>query len=312
MKSVNMMGLKSKETDHTNHLSIDSTLERRPAPDIPIDQLMSAVENTRPYVRARLLRLSRLDDIEDVMQDVRVAAWEGLVKQQYRLLPETTFGGWVQGIAVHLCADHIRRVLAHPWLPLISDPDGSMVSPVDFAATESMEQVAEHEWAEEIIAAVRKHVSAKKWNWAVECLTAPRQRHEAHSTGWDERKRWEAVSIVRQMAFTVKAALEVEPSTLCDSPTTIATAVCCLPSPLLQVVAERLVLTGVCEGERTDALMGLAEETGASWRYLESRIGPARRMYFAALEILERAAAGHTKEKVECEAFVFGSSALTS
>lgn len=307
-----MMGLTSKESDHTNRRSsIDASLELLPAPDIPIDQLMMAVENTRPYVRARLLRLGRHDDVEDVMQDVRMAAWEGLVKQQYRHLPGTTFGGWVQGIAVHLCADHVRRALAHPWMPLMADPDGSMVSPVDFTTTESMERVAEHEWAAEIITAVRQHVSAKKWGWAVECLTAPRQRHEAHHPDWEERKRWEAVTIVRQMAYTVKAALEVEPATLCDQPTTIATAVCCLPTPLLQVVAERLVLTGLRGAERTAALMELSAETGARWRYLEGKIGHARRLYIAALDILEHAAAGHFEDSAASEEFWAGSTALT-
>ncbi|NVM97750.1 RNA polymerase sigma factor [Arthrobacter sp. SDTb3-6] len=305
-----MMGLRSKESLRASR-TIDTSLELIPAPDIPIDQLMLAVENTRPYVRARLLRIGRLDDVEDVMQDVRVAAWEGLVKEQYRHIPETTFGGWVQGIAVHLCATHIRRVLAHPLLPLMEDPDGAMVSPVDLTTTESIERLAEQEWAGEIIAAVRKHVSAKKWDWAVECLTSPRLRHEPHHADWDERKRWEAVAIVRQMAVTVKAALEVDPVTLCDSPTTVATAVCCLPTPLLRVVAERLVLTGLSGADRTNALMQLATDTGASWRYLEGKIGHARRLYCAALEILEHAAAGHSKDSADSSEASLGSSALT-
>jgi len=313
---VNKMSPKSNEPDSKIRLTTDASLEHLPEPDIPVDQLMRAVENTQKYVRSRLMRLGRIDDVDDVMQDIRVAAWEGLVKQQYRYLPGTTFGGWVQGIAVHLCADHIRHVLAHPLLPLMFDPDGERLSPIDYSATESMDQVAGHEWAEEVITAVRKNVPAKKWVWAVECLSTPRPRTEAHHPGWEERKRWDAVSIVRQMAFTVRAALDVEPATLCDEPTTIATAVSCLPSPLLQIVAERLVLTGVQGAERAARLTDLAAETATSWRYLESKIGHARRMYFAALEILEHAAAGNatpgsSAPSAESEALTLDGRALT-
>ena len=287
-----MMGVKSRESQtEFRNTSIDVSLEHPPVPEIPIDQLMTAVENVRPFVRSRLLRIGHVDDVDDVMQDVRVAAWEGLVKQRYRQLPGITFGAWVQGIAVHLCADHIRRTLAHPWMSLNADPEVSPVAPVDFAATESGERVAEHEWAVEVLTTVREHVTAETWELAVECLTAPRERHPGHESGWEERKGWQAVTTLRHTAVTVRAAMDVEPAALCDAATVIATAVCCLPTVLLQVVAERLVLTGVRGADRAAKVAELSAETGLRANYLEGRISYARKLYAAALDVLERTVA---------------------
>lgn len=289
---VKMMGIKSRESQpQDRNTSIDVTLEQPPVPDIPIDQLMMAVEKVRPFVRSRLLRIGHVDDVDDVMQDVRVAAWEGLVKQRYRQLPGITFGAWVQGIAVHLCADHIRRTLAHPWMSLNADPEVSPAAPVDFAATESGERVAEHEWAVEVLTAVREHVTAGTWELAVECLTMPSERHPGHKAGWEERKGWQAVTCLRQTAVTVRAAMDVEPATLSSTATVIATAVCCLPTVLLQVVAERFVLTGVRGADRAAKVSELSVETGLRESYIEGRITHARRLYGAALDVLEHAAA---------------------
>ncbi|WP_207346042.1 sigma factor [Arthrobacter sp. E3] len=286
------MGIKSNESQpEFRNTSIDVSLERPPASGIPIDQLMNAVESVRPFVRSRLLRIGHVDDVDDVMQDVRVAAWEGLVKQRYHQLPGITFGAWVQGIAVHLCADHIRRTLARPWMSLNADPEVSPLAPVDFAATESGERVAEHEWAVEVLTTVREHVTAETWELAVECLTAPRERHAGHESGWEKRKGWQAVTTLRHTAVTVRAAMDVEPATLCDAATVIATAVCCLPTVLLQVVAERLVLTGVRGADRAAKVAELSAETGLRANYLEGRISYARKLYTAALDVLERTVA---------------------
>lgn len=291
-RMVKMMGLKSRELQpQIQNTSIDVSLERPPVPDIPIDQLMLAVEGIRPFVKARLLRIGHIDDIDDVMQDVRVAAWEGLVKQHYRQMPGVTFGAWVQGIAVHLCADHIRRTLAHPWMPLNADPEVSPVAPIDFAATESSERIAEHEWAVEVLTTVRQHVTAETWELAVVCLTTPSHRQPGHKAGWDERKGWQAVTVLRQTAATVRAAMDVEPGTLSSAAAIIAAAVCCLPTVLLQVVAERFVLTGVRGADRAAKVSELSVETGLRKSYIEARVTHARRLYGAALDVLEHAAA---------------------
>lgn len=303
---VKMMGIKSRESQpQIRNLSIDVVLERPTVPDIPIDQLMMAVEKVRPFVRSRLLRIGHVDDIDDVMQDVRVAAWEGLVKQCYREMPGVTFGAWVQGIAVHLCADHIRRALAHPWMSLNADPEVSPAAPVDFAATESGERVAEHEWAVEVLTAVRQHVTAGTWELAVECLTTPIERHPGRTSGWEERKGWQAVTVLRQTAMTVRAAMDVEPVTLSSTATVIATAVCCLPTVLLQVVAERFVLTGVRGADRAAKVSELSEETGLRKSYIEGRITHARRLYRAAFDVLEHAAAKQpASQPIDCNALV--------
>ncbi|WP_081709875.1 RNA polymerase sigma factor [Arthrobacter sp. 35W] len=301
-EAVKTMGLKSKPAESTTpNGGVDASLTRPPVPDIPTDQLMLAVESTRPYVCARLRRLSRLDDVDDVMQDIRLAAWDGLARQRYREFPGVSFAAWVQGIAGHLCAEFIRREMSHMTLPLMFDAETAAVSPVDFAPTESMDRVAEREWVGEVLEAARRHVSEETWDLAVHSLTTPRDRMPAERSDADDRRRWHAVTVLRQTALTIKAAFEVEMVLLGADESLNPIAVGCLPNPLLRLVAERLVLTGVSGPARTQAIAELSAEVGVSVRYIEVKIGHARNLYNAARDVLERAGRANWQGEIESD-----------
>lgn len=292
-KAVKTMGSKMNASKPTEQLpGVDAELLRPPAPDIPIDQLMRAVESTKPHVRARLLRVGRLEDVDDVMQDVRLAAWEGLLKGHYRQIPGISFGAWVQGVAGHLCGEHIRRALSHPSLPLLFDNGNVAASPVDFTSTESMNRVVEREWVAWVLATARKHVAVETWDLAVRSMTETRSRGSEGLSDAADRRRWQAISVVRQTAQTVKAASEMEEIFLPGYQDISVAAVACLPTPLLRLVAERVVLTGVRGLDRACAVAAVASQVGVTVRYVEVKIGHARNLLNAALDVLEHG--GHT------------------
>ena len=282
------MGPNTNTSNPTEHLpGVDAELLRPPAPDIPIDQLMRAVESTKPHVRARLLRIGRLEDVDDVMQDVRLAAWEGLVRGHYRQIPGVSFGAWVQGVAGHLCGEHIRRTLSHPSLPLLLDNGKLGASPVDFASTESMDRVLEREWVGWVLATARKHVAVETWDLAVRSMTETRSRGSEGLSDATDRRRWHAISVVRHTAQTVKAASEMKEACLAGAQDITVAAVASLPTALLRLVAERVVLTGVRGSNRAHAIAAVASEVGLSLRYVEVKIGLARNLVNAALDVLQ-------------------------
>jgi hypothetical protein len=47
---------------------------------IPIDRIMVAVDGVHGCVASRLTRIGRSCDVDDVMQDIRVAVWDGVAK----------------------------------------------------------------------------------------------------------------------------------------------------------------------------------------------------------------------------------------
>jgi RNA polymerase sigma-70 factor (ECF subfamily) len=61
-------------------------------------------ERVRRYVR---LRLGRVQDAEDAVQDVFIAVWRGLPGFRYE--HEGSFPGWLFGIARHVVGQHRRR-----------------------------------------------------------------------------------------------------------------------------------------------------------------------------------------------------------
>src|SRR6478672_6373295 len=115
-------------------VEVDVSLRSGPSPGerfIPVDQIMVAVDGVHRYVVSRLTRIGRSCDVDDVMQDIRVAVWDGVAKGRYRELPGIPFEAWVQGVCNKICAAHIRRELSHQTLPLL----------VDFTTTESSPEV---------------------------------------------------------------------------------------------------------------------------------------------------------------------------
>jgi hypothetical protein len=259
-----------------------------------VDQIMVAVDGVRRYVISHLSRLGRACDVDDVMQDIRVAVWDGVNRGQYRQLPGVPFGAWVQGVCINVCAAHIRRELSHPTLPLLieaGDPDGSasldalamlVVGGVDGSA----DKIIDKEWARKIIQLTGASVPDGVWELAVDSLTRPRQYGPPSP---QDRRRWHAATVVRQTARTVQSALEVEPQEIRNIGDVCQRAAECLPTPVLRRTAATIVRTGVSGPDRARALAALAAELGVTERYVAVQIGFARRLYQTAWRILQSA-----------------------
>jgi len=93
------------------------------------------------YVRSRLL--PRHDLVDDLVQEVFLAAWENL--QQYR--GTSPLQAWLMGIARHKVEDHYRARLRAPGA--IDDLDGDsevLASFPDFESLLEQEQVRKNTW----------------------------------------------------------------------------------------------------------------------------------------------------------------------
>jgi DNA-directed RNA polymerase specialized sigma24 family protein len=283
--------------DEPNAVTVDDSLRTPPAPAVlavPVDQIMVAVDGVRRYVISHLSRLGRACDVDDVMQDIRVAVWDGVNRGQYRQLPGVPFGAWVQGVCINVCAAHIRRELSHPTLPLLietGDPDGSasldaLAMLVIGGADRSAEKIIDQEWARKIIQLTGASVPDDVWELAVDSLTGPRQYGPPSP---QDRRRWHAATVVRQTARTVQSALEVEPQEIRNIGDVCQRAAECLPTPVLRRTAATIVRTGVSGPDRARALAALAAELGVTERYVAVQIGFARRLYQTAWRILQSA-----------------------
>lgn len=286
------------ERNQSKSTSVDVSLQRPPSSEeitIPVDQMMVAVEGVRRYVISHLSRIGRACDVDDVMQDVRVAVWDGLSRGRYRPLPGVRFAAWVQGVAINVCAAHIRRELAHQTLPLILDPanaedsasfDALAVLVVDRYEDRSAEKVLDQHSAQVLLGLTRASVSAPIWGLAVDSLSGPRKYGPPSP---QDRRRWNAVTVVRQTAKTINKALDVEPGTIRNLQELCRCAVDCLPTPLLRGVAETIVRPDVRGPERHKAIAALAIELGVTERYVAVQIGCARRLYQTAWRTLRGA-----------------------
>ncbi|UKA56416.1 hypothetical protein LFT45_04220 [Arthrobacter sp. FW305-BF8] len=253
---------------------------------------MVAVESVRGYVVSHLSRIGRASDADDVLQDIRVAVWDGLTRGRYRELPGVPFGAWVQGVCANICAAHIRRELSHQTFPLLMEPEGGDVSASVDATTllgmgraggRSAENVIDQDWARTIIELTRSSVPGGVWELAMGSLTGPRQYGPPSP---QDRRRWHAVTVVRQTARTVEKALEVEPVAVCNISDLCEEAADCLPTAVLRRTAAVIVRPGVRGPERTRALAALAAELGVTERYVAVQIGFARRLYQTAWRII--------------------------
>lgn len=273
--------------------TIDVSLNRPPDPvHIPVDQIMVAVDGVRRYVVSHLSRIGRACDVDDVMQDIRVAVWDGVARGHYRLLPGVRFEAWVQGVTANVCAAHVRHELSHQTLPLLVDPvddDGAAsaealtVMGMERNWDRGAESVIDQEWARTIFSLTRASVHDGVWELALGSLSSPRRYGPPSS---QDRRRWHAVTVVRQTARTVQNALDVEPSELQSIEDVCDHAVECLPTLVLRRVAANIVRRDVRGPERNRALQTLATELGVTERYVAVKIGFARRLYQASWRIL--------------------------
>jgi hypothetical protein len=286
---------KQAQQKQSEATTVDISLRGAPSPAesaVPVDQIMVAVDGVRRYVVSHLSRIGRACDVDDVMQDIRVAVWDGLTRGRYRQLPGVAFGAWVQGVCANVCAAHIRRELSHQTLPLLAEaanadgPDSDSALAVlgmDWSGGRNAEKVIDQDWARSIIAWTRDSVSVGVWELAVDSLTRPR-RYGAPSP--QDRRRWHAVTVVRQTAKTVQSALEVEQAAIRNLGDVCQRAAECLPTPALRRVAETIVRPDARGPERTKAVAALASELGVTQRYVAVQIGFARRLYQTSWRIL--------------------------
>lgn len=283
------------QNDQATKIYVDVSLRRAPEPAalaVPVDQIMVAVDSVRGYVISHLARIGRASDADDVMQDIRVAVWDGVTRGRYRQIPGVPFAAWVQGVCCNVCAAYVRRELSHQTLPLLMEPDcGDGAASVDAAAFLGMgrvgdrnaEKVVDQDWARTIIELTRSSVPPGVWELAVGSLTGP--RHYGLPSNQD-RRRWRAVTVVRQTARTVEHALEVEPTAVGNISDVCEQAVACLPTPVLRRTAATIVRPGLRGPERARALEALAAELGVTERYVAVQIGFARRLYQASWRII--------------------------
>ncbi|GAA2865654.1 sigma factor [Paenarthrobacter ilicis] len=284
-------GNAEKEISNPSTVDISLLNPVTPTLKVSVDQMMGAVEGVRRYVISHLARIGRSCDVDDVMQDIRMAVWDGVARGNYRQIPGVPFEAWVQGVAGNVCAAHVRRELGHKTLPLLLDP-GNGESPVHVQQLTALvvsrdyrdaEELIDQEWALMVLRLTRAAVSAPVWRLAVGSLTEPR-RHAPPSP--QDRRRWNAVTAVRQTAKTISEALEVDPVIVHDMPSLCRCAVGCLPSPLLRGVAEAIVLPEHHGVERQVAITAVAEEYKVTDRYVAVQIGAARRLYQTAWRVI--------------------------
>ncbi|PVZ60852.1 hypothetical protein C9424_00130 [Arthrobacter sp. H-02-3] len=275
--------------------SIDVSLRAAPGPAelaVPVDQIMVAVDGVQRYVTSHLSRIGRACDVDDVMQDIRLAVWDGVTRGNYRQLPGVPFGAWVQGVCANVCASHIRREMTHQTLPLRMEPcdtygfasfDALAILGMDRGVDRSAEKFIDQDWARTIIELTKASVPGGVWELAVESLTGPRQYGPPSA---QDRRRWHAATVVRQTARTVQNALEVDRSCIRNIGDVCEHAAECLPTPVLRRTAATIVRPDVRGPERTRAVEALAAELAVTERYVAVQIGFARRLYQTSWRIL--------------------------
>jgi hypothetical protein len=277
-------------------VEVDVSLRSEPAPGehfIPVDQIMVAVDGVHRYVVSRLTRIGRSCDVDDVMQDVRVAVWDGVAKGRYRELPGIPFEAWVQGVCNKICAAHIRRELSHRTMPLLVDFTTKESSPEVLAVIgagagwDSAEKCIDQAWAQAVLGLVQRSVSEETWKLAVSSLVGPRRYGPPTP---QDRRRWHAVTVVRQTAKTINTALNCHPEPGLAVDDLCRCAANCLPTIVLRRVAEAIVRPGLRGPDRSVQMAALAVELGVTERYIAVNIGFARQLYRAAWRVIQHEA----------------------
>jgi hypothetical protein len=277
-------------------VDVDVSLQSSPPPgepSIPIDRIMVAVDGVHRYVVSRLARIGRSCDVDDVMQDIRVAVWDGVARGRYRELPGIPFEAWVQGVCNKICAAHIRRELSHQTLPLLVDFTTTESSPELLAvigagpAADGVENYVDQAWAQAMLGLVQRSVSEETWKLAVSSLTGP--RHYGPPSPQD-RRRWHAVTVVRHTAKTINMALGCHPEPGLSVDELCRCAANCLPTNVLRSVAQTIVRPGLRGLDRSVQMAVLANELGVTERYIAVNIGFARQLYRTAWRVLQHEA----------------------
>lgn len=255
---------------------------------------MTAVDDVSQSVRSRLARAGCPNELEDVLQDIRIAVWSGVSRGRYQPLPGVRFGAWVQGIAKNVCTAHIAKASAHYTVPLFtdeSDDHPAFDRPQEVVAEPA--GVADREWALNVLKLTRLCAGEEAWGSAMFLLLDDYDDGDGTATAVVDRADTPAyrrvrrdLKFVRQMAITVKNALAVVDSDDEDWDGMAMSASKCLPTELHRTIAETLVVPRLGGAERLAALRVIAAKTNVTPRYVAVQTGRARELYKAALRVI--------------------------
>ncbi|POH60335.1 sigma factor [Arthrobacter glacialis] len=258
------------------------------------EDVMTAVDDISRFVRSRLARAGCPNEMEDVLQDIRIAVWSGVSRGQYQQLPGIRFGAWVQGIAKNVCTAHIAKVSAHYTVPLFteeSDDHPAFDRPQEAVAEPA--GVADREWAVNILKLTRMCVGEEAWGSAMFLLLDDYDDSNGTAipvTGRSDtpayRRARRDLKFVRQVAITVRNALAVVDSNHENAKVMAVSASSCLPTELHRTIAATIVAPRLSGPERLAALPVVAAKTNVTPRYVAVQTGRARALYMAALRVI--------------------------
>ncbi|MCY0906590.1 sigma factor [Arthrobacter sp. H14-L1] len=263
-------------------------------PVIGGDEVMTAVEDISRFVRSRLAKAGCLHEVDDVLQDIRMAVWAGVTQGHYQSWPGVRFGAWVQGIANHVCAASIAKASAHYSVPLFvaeDDEHPGFDRPQDVELEPA--GVAERDWALDVLRLTKQYVGEEAWGSALFLLMAD---HENYGTGTINvpvksdppayRRARQHLKFVRQMATTIRKTLAVIDSDEGITGTTATSVAECLPTELHRTIAATIIVPRLSGPQRSAALTLIAEELDVTPRYVAVQIGRTRSLHTAALRLM--------------------------
>ncbi|MDO5745237.1 MAG: sigma factor [Micrococcaceae bacterium] len=258
------------------------------------EDVMTAVDDISRFVRSRLARAGCPNELEDVLQDIRIAVWSGVSRGRYQPLPGVRFGAWVQGIANNVCTARISKASAHYTLPLFtadSDDHAAFDRPQEVVLEPA--GVADREWALTVLKLTRMCVGEEAWGSAMFLLLDDYDDSDGTATTTVDRPDTPAyrrarrdLKFVRQMAITVKNALAMVDSDDGNRGVMALSASKCLPTELHRTIAAMIVAPRLSGQDRLDALLVVAAKTNVTPRYVAVQTGRARDLYKAALRVI--------------------------
>lgn len=263
---------------------------------------MTAVDDISRFVRSRLARAGCPNELEDVLQDIRISVWSGVSRGRYQPLPGVRFGAWVQGIAKNVCTAHIAKASAHYTVPLFadeSDDHPSFDRPQEVVAEPA--GVADREWALNVLKLTRMCAGEEAWGSAMFLLLDDYDDSDGTVTAVVDRADTPAyrrarrdLKFVRQVAITVRNALAVVDSNQENAEVMAVSASSCLPTELHRAIAVTIVVPRLSGPERLAALPVIAAKTHVTPRYVAVQTGRARALYLAALRVIRMSQAAQT------------------
>lgn len=255
---------------------------------------MTAVDDISPFVRSRLARAGCQRELEDVLQDIRIAVWSGVSRGRYQPLPGVRFGAWVQGIANHVCTSHIAKAAARYTVPLFTeenDDEPAFDRPQEVEA--EPDGVAEKEWAINVLKLTRMCSGEEAWGSAMFLLLDDCDDNGRTTTDVTARLDTPAyrraqrdLRFVRQVAITVRNALALVESESRMQDAMAVSASKCLPTELHRAIAATIVVPNLSGSARLAALPVIAAKTNVTPRYVAVQTGRARALYLAALRVI--------------------------